>query len=179
MSNAYKMSPPTIPSTITPSIPIWGDITNSGEVDWYQFTLATSNNVRIYTNNPDPLAIDTIVALWDPNTEDLIQQDDDISYDNLNSNIVTTLEAGTYYVSVAIYDNFALNGYEFDFSYPGLHILPTSEDDEDYYISDKFNFPESTAYRINLAVPEPSVVFVLALTLFAMGSYFLMRLRKE
>ncbi len=88
----------TILQTSTPQT---HSIHTESDEDWYEFTLSSSQNIKIETSGT--VEYDTEMYLYDSSLYEIDYNDDNENY--LWSTIQTTLSAGTYYVKVIGYDN--------------------------------------------------------------------------
>jgi len=106
---------------------------NDNDVQFIDFTIDTARNITLFSSSWDDGGFDPIMGLWDANGT-LIQQQDDIGYTGSlfsngveydygvwDSNFTEWLDAGSYTVSIAQYNNFSNSSYLGDgFLHDGL-----------------------------------------------------------
>jgi len=109
-------SPPEPPDALAIDVPsdTAGNIAAAGGVNWYEFTIAGALDMDMWTEagTPDPIG-DTELGLYDAAGDLIANNDDGGPGGGYYSQILQTLDAGTYYLAVGGY-NSTFNGTMWD-----------------------------------------------------------------
>ncbi|GJL62157.1 MAG: hypothetical protein NPIRA04_08110 [Nitrospirales bacterium] len=88
-----------------------GSIETAGTENLFEFTVEEAGSYTIETRGENA-SVDTVMALFGPNNETtLIQENDDLDGNNRNSRITTELVPGTYHVRVKLYHDTQVGNY--------------------------------------------------------------------
>jgi hypothetical protein len=159
-----------------------GNIANHNDVIQTTFTLdAAATNVRVWTDSfQNATNFDPITALWNATTGELISQNDDNPNVNPGTQTywdsgfnIASLDAGTYYFTVATYNNFAngsniADGFLYDNQAPialSNWCQPANHCNMGTYWSVWLDGVSSAVNPDNNQVPEPATLGLAALGL--------------
>ena len=179
------------------------------EIVLIEFVVGQQSTVTIFTSSWDDGGFDPIMGLWDADGMRIMEQDDglvtgsDISngivYDfgDWDNYITTTLDAGTYYMSVGQYNNYSntvnlTDGFWFDNDPQFTKNQGIGNGDADYF--NGANYPGQSNYRTGdwnihvtdvcnahlipySPVPEPGTVTLLLAGLGFAGAFWRKRTR--
>jgi hypothetical protein len=88
---------------------VTGDISTGGELDWYQFTVASAGTYTIETWAGT--LSDNYMQLYGPNSQSVLLESDDDDGVGLAAKITRSLAVGTYYVKVRAYSSTSTGTY--------------------------------------------------------------------
>ena len=108
--NAQTAGGDTVPShsgtsfTVAIGSAVTGYVNSAGDQDWYAITMTAGETYQFNLENTATSSLDTYLRLFN-STGNLIAENDDIAYGNLDSLLqFTATTSGTYYISAGGYD---------------------------------------------------------------------------